>query len=72
MIHDKIKQLLVSQNTVKENSELHDKPDLFQMCMKSLKVSEHAMEATLLSRSYKAQVLEKSNQNLLIRLARLQ
>lgn len=58
MIHDKIKQLLVSQNTVKDNSELHDKPDLFQMCMTSLKVSKHAMEATLLSRSYKAQVLE--------------
>lgn len=58
IIHDKIKQLLVSQNTVKDNSELHDKSDLFQMCMKNLKVSKHAVEADLLSRSYSAQVLE--------------
>lgn len=58
IIHDKIKQLLVSQNTVKDNSELHDKSDLFQMCMKNLKVSKHAVEADLLSRSHSAQVLE--------------
>lgn len=39
IIYDKIKQLSASQNTVKDNSKLHDKSDFFQMCMKSLKVS---------------------------------
>lgn len=58
MFCNKINQLLPSQNPAKDNSELHDKTDPFQMCINSLKFSSSVLEKSLLSGSHRVQVVE--------------
>ncbi|KAL6037658.1 hypothetical protein STEG23_020039 [Scotinomys teguina] len=68
-LRDKINQL---QNTVKDNKKLSDKIEQLQMQVNSLKISKGALEESLLSSSYRAQVVENQTEALIIRLAELQ
>lgn len=65
-ICDKINQLPESQEMVKDNNELSDKTDQFQLCIYSLKISKCALEETLHSSSHRAQVVKNQTKAFII------
>lgn len=65
---DKIDQLLVSQGSVKNNNDLSDKTDLFQMHRNSLQVAKCALGENLLSGSQATQVEGNQTIALIVRL----
>lgn len=67
---DKIDQLLVSRDSVKNNNDLSDKTDLFQMHRNSLQVAKCALGENLLSGSHTAQVEENQTTAITVRLTK--
>ena len=70
-LHNRIKQLLVSHNMVKDSNDFSDNIGQLQMHTNILKPSECALEESLLSSSHRAQVAENQTQVLIIRLVEL-
>lgn len=67
--HDKISQLLPSQNTVEDNNRLRDKIIQFQKLINNLKIHECVLKENILSSSHKAQIGENQTEALIISLA---